>query len=112
MSNEIPLDNPLNSIAKRTFDLVFASLATIFILSWLIPLVGILIKLESRGPVFFIQKRNGVNNNVFNCLKFRSMTPNDYADTNKPPKMIPESPELDHFFGILRWMKCLNFSMC
>jgi putative colanic acid biosynthesis UDP-glucose lipid carrier transferase len=79
--NEIPLDNILNSFAKRTFDIVFSSLVIVFILSWLVPLVGILIKLESKGPVFFVQKRNGVNNRVFNCLKFRSMTPNDYADT-------------------------------
>jgi len=54
--NDIPLDHPLNSIAKRVFDLAFASFVTVFILSWLIPLVGLLIKLESRGPVFFIQR--------------------------------------------------------
>ena len=58
--NDIPLDHPLNSFAKRVFDLAFASLVTVFILSWLIPLVGLLIKLESRGPVFFIQKRNQI----------------------------------------------------
>lgn len=81
--NDIPLDSALNSFGKRAFDLMFASLVTIFILSWLIPLVGVLIKLESQGPVFFIQKRNGANNRVFNCIKFRSMTPNDYADTRQ-----------------------------
>jgi putative colanic acid biosynthesis UDP-glucose lipid carrier transferase len=95
--NEIPLDNPLNSIAKRTFDIFFAGLVTIFILSWLIPLVGILIKLESKGPVFFIQKRNGVNNKVFNCLKFRSMTPNDYADTHQATKNDPRVTRIGSF---------------
>lgn len=95
--NEIPLDNPLNSIAKRTFDVFFAGLVTIFILSWLIPLVGILIKLESKGPVFFIQKRNGVNNKVFNCLKFRSMTPNDYADTQQATKNDPRVTRIGSF---------------
>lgn len=95
--NDIPLDHALNSFVKRTFDLVFASLVTIFILSWLIPLVGILIKLESRGPVFFIQKRNGVNNQVFNCLKFRSMTPNDYADTKQAIKNDPRVTRIGAF---------------
>jgi putative colanic acid biosynthesis UDP-glucose lipid carrier transferase len=95
--NDIPLDHPLNSFAKRVFDLVFASLVTVFILSWLIPLVGILIKLESRGPVFFIQKRNGLNNKVFNCLKFRSMTPNDYADSHQATKADPRVTRIGAF---------------
>jgi putative colanic acid biosynthesis UDP-glucose lipid carrier transferase len=95
--NEIPLDNPLSSFAKRTFDIVFAGLVTLFILSWLIPLVGILIKMESKGPVFFIQKRNGVNNQVFNCLKFRSMTPNDYADTKQAIKNDPRVTRIGSF---------------
>jgi putative colanic acid biosynthesis UDP-glucose lipid carrier transferase len=95
--NDIPLDHPLNSIAKRVFDLAFASFVTVFILSWLIPLVGILIKMESRGPVFFIQKRNGLNNKVFNCLKFRSMTPNDYADSHQATKDDPRVTRIGAF---------------
>ena len=95
--NEIPLDNAFNSFAKRAFDVVFASLVIVFILSWLIPLVGLLIKIESRGPVFFIQKRNGVNNRVFNCLKFRSMTPNDYADTVQAVKGDPRVTRIGSF---------------
>ncbi len=95
--NDIPLDHPLNSIAKRVFDLAFASLVTVFILSWLIPLVGLLIKLESRGPIFFIQKRNGLNNRVFNCLKFRSMTPNDYADSHQATKADPRVTRIGAF---------------
>ena len=95
--NEIPLDNPFNSLAKRVFDVVFAGLVTIFILSWLIPLVGLLIKLESKGPVFFIQKRNGINNQVFNCLKFRSMTPNDYSDTLQATKNDPRVTRIGAF---------------
>ena len=95
--NDIPLDHPLNSIAKRVFDLAFASFVTVFILSWLIPLVGLLIKLESRGPVFFIQKRNGLNNKVFNCLKFRSMTPNDYADSHQATKGDPRVTRIGAF---------------
>ncbi|MFD2203717.1 exopolysaccharide biosynthesis polyprenyl glycosylphosphotransferase [Shivajiella indica] len=87
--NEIPLDNVMNWGLKRLFDIVFSLLVTVFILSWMIPLVGLLIKLESKGPIFFIQERNGVNNKVFKCLKFRSMTPNDYSDTKQAVKNDP-----------------------
>lgn len=95
--NEIPLDSFVNSIVKRSFDLIFACLVTIFILSWLIPLVGILIKLESRGPIFFIQKRNGINNKEFKCLKFRSMTPNEYADVQQASKLDPRVTKIGSF---------------
>ncbi|MDA0315604.1 MAG: exopolysaccharide biosynthesis polyprenyl glycosylphosphotransferase [Bacteroidetes bacterium] len=95
--NETPLDHPLNNFAKRAFDLAFASLVTVFILSWFIPLVGILIKLESRGPIFFIQDRNGLNNKVFSCLKFRSMTPNDYADSHQATKEDPRVTRIGSF---------------
>ncbi|WP_297336632.1 exopolysaccharide biosynthesis polyprenyl glycosylphosphotransferase [Algoriphagus sp.] len=95
--NEIPLDSAFNSLAKRLFDVIFASLVIVFILSWLIPLVGLLIKWESKGPVFFIQKRNGVNNKEFNCLKFRSMTPNDYADSVQAVKNDPRVTRIGSF---------------
>lgn len=95
--NDIPLDNVFNGFAKRAFDIIFSSLVIIFILSWLIPLVGILINIESRGPVFFIQKRNGINNNVFSCLKFRSMTPNDYSDTKQATKNDPRVTKIGSF---------------
>jgi putative colanic acid biosynthesis UDP-glucose lipid carrier transferase len=95
--NDIPLDNTLNGLAKRSFDIVFSGLVIVFILSWLIPLVGLLIKLESRGSIFFIQKRNGINNNVFNCLKFRSMTPNDYGDTKQAVKNDPRVTKIGAF---------------
>ncbi|WP_189582237.1 exopolysaccharide biosynthesis polyprenyl glycosylphosphotransferase [Mongoliitalea lutea] len=95
--NEIPLDSLLNRFFKRSFDIVFSLFVMVFILSWLIPLVGLLIKLESKGPVFFIQERNGVNNKVFKCLKFRSMTPNDYADTHQATKNDPRVTKIGAF---------------
>src|SRR5690606_34184637 len=84
--NKTPLDNAINRFAKRVFDILFAGFVILFVLSWLIPVVGLLIKLESKGPVFFIQKRNGVNDKVFNCLKFRSMNPNDFSDVKQATK--------------------------
>ncbi|WP_373522012.1 exopolysaccharide biosynthesis polyprenyl glycosylphosphotransferase [Aquiflexum sp.] len=95
--NEIPLDHVVHRFLKRSFDIVFSLLVITFVLSWLIPLVGFLIKLESKGPIFFIQERNGVNNKVFLCLKFRSMTPNDYADTHQAVKNDPRVTKIGSF---------------
>lgn len=75
--NSIPLDKMLNRLAKRVFDLVFASVVAIFILSWLFPIVALLIKLDSKGPVFFRQYRNGIMNQKFLIWKFRSMYVHD-----------------------------------
>jgi len=68
-----PLEDLGNRIKKRAFDLVVSFFVCVFILSWLIPIIAILILLESRGPVFFVQQRSGKNNRSFGCLKFRSM---------------------------------------
>ena len=54
-----PLENTGNKIQKRIFDIIFSILIIVFVLSWLIPLIGLLIKLDSKGPIFFIQKRSG-----------------------------------------------------
>jgi putative colanic acid biosynthesis UDP-glucose lipid carrier transferase len=79
----IPLGEPINKFVKRTFDLIFSSAVIIFLLSWLTPIIAVLIKLESKGPVFFKQSRNGFNYEEFNCYKFRSMTPNKEANLNQ-----------------------------
>jgi len=77
---EIPLDNFESQFSKRLFDIVFSSLVIIFLLSWLMPILAIIIKLNSKGPVFFVQKRTGINNKTFKCLKFRSMRVNGDSD--------------------------------
>lgn len=79
----IPLHDPANRLLKRSFDLVFSLFVIVFILAWLTPLLALLIKLESRGPVFFIQERNGLDYKVFNCYKFRSMVLNPVADLHQ-----------------------------
>lgn len=76
----IPLQDSINMVIKRAFDIVFSSLVVLFVLSWLTPIIAILIKLESRGPVFFKQSRNGFNYKEFDCYKFRSMMPNKDAN--------------------------------
>jgi putative colanic acid biosysnthesis UDP-glucose lipid carrier transferase len=65
---------------KRLFDVAFSLLFIVFLLSWLIPIVGLLILIDSRGPVFFVQRRIGKNGRSFSCLKFRTMINNDEAD--------------------------------
>jgi putative colanic acid biosynthesis UDP-glucose lipid carrier transferase len=67
-------------LLKRSFDLFVSVLVIAGILSWLLPLLAFLIKLDSKGPVFFIQKRVGRNARLFNCYKLRSMVINDLAD--------------------------------
>ena len=71
-----PLLQGVNRHIKRIFDIVFSLGVVLFILSWLYPIVGLLIKLESKGPVLFVQNRNGLGNKLFRCYKFRSMTNN------------------------------------
>jgi putative colanic acid biosysnthesis UDP-glucose lipid carrier transferase len=67
----------LNKFFKRLFDIIFSLFTIIFVFSWLCPILAILIKLESKGPVFFVQLRTGKNNRNF---KFRSMRVNHEAD--------------------------------
>ncbi len=110
---KLPLDLEFSKIVKRIFDVVFASLVVLTILSWLIPLLYVLIKLESQGSLFFKQKRHGTNRKVFWCYKFRSMQVNTEADftmTSKNDmrvtrigKIIRKTSidELPQFFNVL-----------
>ena len=72
---QIPLDDPLNRSVKRAFDVIFSSTVCVILLSWLIPVIAIVIKVDSKGPIFFKQKRTGRNGEEFFCLKFRTMVP-------------------------------------
>ena len=47
----------------------------------MVPIFGLIIKLSSKGPALFVQKREGYKGQVFNCLKFRSMVLNDTSDS-------------------------------
>ena len=75
-----PLDDVGNRIKKRVLDITISFFVMVFILSWLIPILGLLILLESKGPVFFKQLRTGKNKKSFYCIKFRSMRFNKDAD--------------------------------
>ena len=80
------MDDIGNKIKKRVLDIMVSSFVTVFILTWLIPLIALLIKLESKGPVFFPQLRTGKNKKNFYCLKFRSMHVNKDSDSVQATK--------------------------
>ena len=81
-----PLDLDYSNLIKRIFDVLFSSMIILFILSWLIPIVFILMKIDSKGPLFFKQQRHGVNRDIFWCYKFRSMTKSTTSDTQMATK--------------------------
>lgn len=76
----LPLDSLSKRIIKRSVDVFLSSIVIVGILSWLIPIMALLIKLDSKGPVFFLQRRNKKGGEVFTCIKLRSMIENEDAD--------------------------------
>ena len=68
-----PLESGMNRLLKKIFDLFFSVLVIVFVFSWLFPILIILIKLDSPGPVFFKQQRSGRDLKIFTCYKFRTM---------------------------------------
>jgi len=76
-----PLDYYSNFLLKRGFDIVFSIVVLVGICSWLFPIIAIFIKITSKGPVFFLQKRYGFHEEVFDCIKFRTMIVNDESST-------------------------------
>ena len=93
----VPLDKEVNKRLKRFFDFVFSLIIIVGIMSWLTPLIALLIKLESKGPVFFKQKRNGLNYEEFSCYKFRSMQLNPIADIEQVQKNDPRITKVGKF---------------
>ena len=79
--NQLPLDYWYNKIMKRFIDVLISSFVILFVLSWMIPLFGIIIKLQSRGPILFTQSRHGFAGSTFKCLKFRTMILNNNSDS-------------------------------
>lgn len=74
---KLPLEYYSNFLVKRCADIFIALVALVFIGAWLVPLVAIIIKAGSKGPVFFRQKRYGYHDEIFTCIKFRTMYVND-----------------------------------
>jgi putative colanic acid biosynthesis UDP-glucose lipid carrier transferase len=108
-----PLEDMDNRFKKRFFDILFSSLVIIFLLSWLYPLIAVIIKMQSKGPVLFKQLRSGRDNKTFTCLKFRTMcvnTDSDSVQATKDDKRVTafgafmrktSIDELPQFFNVL-----------
>ena len=107
------LHEPPAQVVKRIFDIGFSIMVIILVLSWLTPLMALLIKLESKGPVFFKQSRPGINEKEFFCWKFRSMQINETTEksvTRNDPRVTrigkfirkTSIDEMPQFINVLR----------
>ncbi|NNG27527.1 MAG: undecaprenyl-phosphate glucose phosphotransferase [Ignavibacteriaceae bacterium] len=97
-----PLDEVQKRILKRTFDIIFSLIIIIFILSWLYPIIFVLSKLTSPGPVFFVQDRIGTKNEKFNCYKFRTMNVEHGTEILTFKPVIKDDPRVTRFGKFLR----------
>ena len=112
-NHEIPLENPVNKMLKRGMDIIFSSLVLLLCLP-LFPIIALIIKLQSPGPILFRQLRTGLNGDNFVCYKFRSMHVNADADrlqaTENDPRKFPfgnimrkyNLDELPQFWNVLK----------
>ncbi len=112
--NRLPFEFTENFYVKRIFDIIFSLTICILILSWLIPILWVLVRFESKGPLVFKQKREGLNGEEFICYKFRSMklnklsnkiqaTKNDLRVTKIGAFLRKTSmDELPQFFNVLQ----------
>ena len=85
---------------KRTIDIVFSLIIVFTILIWLIPVLALLIKLDSKGPVFFKQKRTGYKGKTFNCFKLRTMNINKLADDLQASLNDPRITRMGKFLRV------------
>ena len=110
---ENPLQNSMNKVVKRMFDFVLSFFSLFFILL-AFPLIWLIIKIQSPGPVFFTQERTGQDGKSFRIYKFRSMYINQCADqlqtTRDDPRKFPfgdfmrktSIDELPQFWNVLK----------
>ncbi len=102
-----PLDYLHWRILKRAFDIVFSLGVCVFIFSWLFPIIAILIKLNSRGPVLFVQERWGRDSKPIKCFKFRSMIV-DAPDQDKTGKFMQAGQDDPRITKIGRFLRKSN----
>ena len=90
---EEPLRKGKNKVIKRIFDLFFSLCVLILVFPWVFIWVTIMIKIQSPGPIFFLQERTGLDGKIFKCIKFRSMKVNTDANevqaTKDDPRKFP-----------------------
>ena len=89
-------------VVKRTMDLGLSTLLILGVLSWLLPLLALLVKLDSPGPVFFVQKRRKKGTGWFFCIKLRTMYVNADADRRIAVQRDPRVTSIG------RWLRCTH----
>ena len=94
---KLPLEKREVRIFKRIFDIIFSFSIIIFVLSWLTPILFIIVKLDSKGPLFFKQKRSGLKGKDFYCYKFRSMNLNKFSDEMQVTKFDSRVTKIGKF---------------
>ena len=92
-----PLEYTVNRLLKKAFDLLFSLGVIVLIFPWLFPILMIIIKIESPGPIFFKQERTGRDKESFSCWKFRSMYINKQADQLQAGKGDPRVTKFGAF---------------
>ena len=113
--NILPLDKWENKLLKNIFDVLFSILFFITIGFWLLPIIWILVRITSKGPVIYRQERWGLNNKPIICYKFRTMYINDVQDSfnqtsRHDPRITPlgnilrkfSLDELPQFWNVLK----------
>ncbi len=98
-------------IVKRAIDTLVSAAFLITVAWWLFPLIGSIVKLESKGPMFFLQDRVGLNGRKFKCIKFRSMVANaealketlaEHNEADGPVFKMKEDPRMTRFGKFIR----------
>ena len=97
-----PLEEIYWRFIKRVFDISFSLLVLLFILSWLYPIIFILTKLTSPGPVLFIQDRVGAKNKTFKCYKFRTMKVSAKSSASRFQPVVENDPRVTKIGKFIR----------
>jgi len=103
----LPLDYVDSKMYKRVFDIVFSLFVIVFLFSWLFPIISLIIKLTSKGPVLFKQERWGLNNKTIVCWKFRTMVASS-KDVDEKGKYLQASKDDPRITKIGRFLRKSN----
>lgn len=93
-----PLGVSLNAALKRVFDIVFSLAVILTVFPFVVPIIALAIRLDSKGPIIFKQLRPGKKNKLFECYKFRTMTVNN----NSEFQAIKDDPRVTRVGKLLR----------
>lgn len=86
-----PLASWFNRVLKRSFDIFFSTMVCLFLMPFVFLIIGAAIRINSKGPILFLQKRSGRKNRNFTCFKFRTM----YVQDEKAETAYKQATEND-----------------